>query len=34
MDWVEHHYDRQAVRDSFHSSWWANRLVDGILRRE
>ena len=34
MDWIEHHYDRQAVRDSFHSSWWANRLVDGILRRE
>ena len=33
MDWIEHHY-RQAVRDSFHSSWWANRLVDGILRRE
>jgi protein tyrosine phosphatase (PTP) superfamily phosphohydrolase (DUF442 family) len=34
MDWVEHHYDREAVRASFHSSWWANKLVDGLLRRE
>jgi protein tyrosine/serine phosphatase len=34
MDWVEHHYDREAVRKSFHSNWWANKLVDGILRRE
>ena len=34
MDWVEHHYDREAVRASFHSTWWANKLVDGILRRE
>jgi len=34
MEWVEKHYDREAVRRSFHSSWWANKLVDGILRRE
>jgi protein tyrosine/serine phosphatase len=34
MDWVEHCYDREAVRASFHSSWWANKLVDGVLRRE
>jgi protein tyrosine phosphatase (PTP) superfamily phosphohydrolase (DUF442 family) len=34
MDWVEHHYDREAVRQSFHSSWWANKVVDTILRRE
>jgi protein tyrosine phosphatase (PTP) superfamily phosphohydrolase (DUF442 family) len=34
MDWIEHHYDRAAVRASFHSTWWANKLVDGILRRE
>ena len=34
LDWVEHHYDRDAVRASFHSSWWANQLVDFVLRRE
>jgi protein tyrosine phosphatase (PTP) superfamily phosphohydrolase (DUF442 family) len=34
MDWVENHYDRDAVRASFHSNWWANKLVDGLLRRE
>ena len=34
MDWVRGSYDRDAVRTSFHSSWWANKLVDGILRRE
>ncbi len=34
MDWIEHHYDREAVRTSFHSNWWANKLVNGILRRE
>ena len=34
MDWIENHYDREAVRASFHSTWWANKLVNGILRRE
>ncbi len=34
MDWVEHHYDRETVRASFHASWWANKLVDSLLRRE
>jgi len=34
MDWVRDHYDRKAVEDSFHSSWWANQLVDFVLRRE
>lgn len=33
-DWVETVYDRDAVNASFHSSWWANQLVDRILRRE
>ncbi len=33
-DWVRNHYDREAVRASFHSSWWANQIVDFILRRE
>jgi protein tyrosine phosphatase (PTP) superfamily phosphohydrolase (DUF442 family) len=34
MDWIDHHYSREAVQASFHSSWWANKLVDTILRRE
>lgn len=33
-EWVEKHYDRDAVNASFHASWWANQLVDKILRRE
>jgi len=33
-EWVEKHYDRDAVEKSFHASWWANQLVDRILRRE
>lgn len=33
-DWVREFYDREAVRKSFHSSWWANQLVDRVLRRE
>ncbi|MDP3858131.1 MAG: sulfur transferase domain-containing protein [Stagnimonas sp.] len=32
--WVETVYDRDAVNASFHASWWANQLVDKILRRE
>jgi protein tyrosine phosphatase (PTP) superfamily phosphohydrolase (DUF442 family) len=32
--WVRDVYDRDAVERSFHSSWWANQLVDFILRRE
>ncbi len=34
QDWVANHYDAAAVRASFHSSFWANQLVDRILRRE
>lgn len=33
-EWVKHHYDRDAVEKSFHSQWWANHIVDRILRRE
>ncbi len=33
-EWVEKHYDRDAVEKSFHSQWWANHLIDRILRRE
>lgn len=34
MQWVEEDYDRAKVKASFMSSWWANVLVDNILRRE
>ena len=33
-DWVRDHYDSEAVEASFRSSFWANQLVDSILRRE
>ncbi len=33
-DWVESVYDPQEVRDSFHANGFANRLVNGVLRRE
>ena len=32
--WVEEDYDPVAVKADFMSSWWANILVDKILRRE
>ncbi|MDB5988535.1 MAG: protein tyrosine phosphatase [Nevskia sp.] len=32
--WVRDIYDRDAVERSFHSNWWANQLVDFVLRRE
>jgi protein tyrosine/serine phosphatase len=34
LDWVENVYDPAAVKAAFMSSWWANILVDKILRRE
>lgn len=34
MQWVEEDYDPAAVKAAFMSSWWANILVDKILRRE
>lgn len=34
IDWVREDYDRKRVRASFMSAWWANILVDNILRRE
>jgi len=33
-DWAENHYDEEAVKASFRSNFWANQLVDKILRRE
>jgi hypothetical protein len=34
MDWVEEDYDKEKVKASFMGEWWANILVDKILRRE
>jgi len=34
IDWVEHHYDREALDKAFKSSGWANIVVNKILRRE
>jgi protein tyrosine/serine phosphatase len=34
IDWVNEDYDQARVKASFHSQWWANILVDRILRRE
>jgi protein tyrosine phosphatase (PTP) superfamily phosphohydrolase (DUF442 family) len=34
FDWVETVYDPVELKRSFHASGWANRLVNGILRRE
>jgi len=34
LEWVKHHYDRDAVAASFRARWWANRLTDWVLRRE
>ena len=34
LSWVNNVYDPAAVKADFMSSWWANVLVDKILRRE
>lgn len=34
MAWVEQDYDQKRVKDAFMGEWWANILVDKILRRE
>ena len=33
-DWVDTVYDARAVNGSFKAKGWANRLVNGVLRRE
>jgi protein tyrosine/serine phosphatase len=33
-EWVAEHYDAEALKASFRSSYWANQIVDRILRRE
>jgi protein tyrosine/serine phosphatase len=34
LDWVKEDYDSARVQAAFMSQWWANALVDNILRRE
>lgn len=34
FDWVETVYDPEVLKRSFHAKRWANRLVNGVLRRE
>jgi uncharacterized protein (TIGR01244 family) len=34
LEWVDKVYDPAAVKASFMSQWWANVIVDKILRRE
>jgi protein tyrosine/serine phosphatase len=34
LDWLREDYDEAALRQGFQSRAWADRLVDGILRRE
>lgn len=34
IDWVEQDYDQPTVKAAFMGEWWANILVDKILRRE
>lgn len=34
LDWLREDYDEDALRAAFRSRAWADRLVDGILRRE
>ncbi|EFH09489.1 dual specificity protein phosphatase family protein [Pseudoroseomonas cervicalis] len=34
LDWLREDYDEDRLRQSFRSRAWADRLVDGILRRE
>lgn len=34
LDWVNEDYDQAKVKAAFMGEWWANILVDKILRRE
>lgn len=34
LDWLREEYDEEALRRDFRSRPWADRLVDGVLRRE
>lgn len=34
LDWARDDYDREGLRAAFRSKPWADRIVDGVLRRE
>ncbi|WP_029408102.1 protein-tyrosine-phosphatase [Thiomicrorhabdus sp. Milos-T2] len=34
LDWLENHYDKTKLEHEFHSSGWANIVVNKILHRE
>lgn len=34
LDWVNEDFDKASVKAKFMSEWWANVLVDRVLRRE
>ena len=34
MDWVHHHYDQQAIKNSFQANRWWSWVVNKLLRRE
>jgi hypothetical protein len=34
LDWVEKHYDPQALERDFRPRFWSDLLVDKIIRRE
>ncbi len=34
FEWVDHHYDPKATKESFLGSWWGNFLTEKVLRRE
>ncbi|WP_455962209.1 fused DSP-PTPase phosphatase/NAD kinase-like protein [Methylorubrum aminovorans] len=34
LDWVEHSYDPQAVKQNFRAGFWSDLVVDRLLRRE
>ena len=34
LDWVERHYDPEALAHSFKPGFWSNLLVDRVLKRE
>lgn len=34
LDWVEHHYDPEALERDFRPSFWSDLVIDRVLRRE
>ena len=34
MEWVKKQYDPNKLETNFRSVWWANRLLDDVLKRE